>query len=77
MFSQRRVPFPARETIKSTQNQKHLDELLDQSLEETFPASDPPAMLEPAPDSQRTEDAEATGGISGEEDRGSSPDYRE
>jgi hypothetical protein len=30
---------------------KHLDELLDEALEETFPASDPAAILEPAPDS--------------------------
>lgn len=32
------------------QQKKHLDELLDEALRETFPASDPPAMLEPAAD---------------------------
>ncbi len=26
--------------------QKHLDELLDEALEESFPASDPPAIFE-------------------------------
>lgn len=35
---------------------KHLDELLDEALKETFPASDPPAVIEPAPDSQRSEE---------------------
>lgn len=30
-------------------NNKHRQELLDEALDETFPASDPPAMLEPAP----------------------------
>lgn len=30
---------------------KHLDDLLDEALDETFPASDPPAMLEPTPNS--------------------------
>ncbi|MBX6426712.1 MAG: hypothetical protein IRZ09_12415 [Variibacter sp.] len=29
---------------------EHLDALLDEALDQTFPASDPPAMLEPAPD---------------------------
>ena len=29
---------------------KHLDELLDQALEATFPASDPVAMVQPAPE---------------------------
>jgi hypothetical protein len=28
---------------------KHLDELLNEALEDTFPASDPLAILEPAP----------------------------
>jgi hypothetical protein len=35
---------------------KHKNELLDESLEETFPASDPLAMLEPAPNSKRSKD---------------------
>jgi hypothetical protein len=29
---------------------KHFDELLDQALEDTFPASDPVAVLQPAPE---------------------------
>ncbi|GEM_PF-4609000 len=33
------APKPSREEKK-----KHLEELLDESLEETFPASDPPAV---------------------------------
>jgi hypothetical protein len=37
----------------SAEEKQHLNELLDEALEETFPASDPPAMLEPAPDSQQ------------------------
>lgn len=42
---------PDRAKSKVPQRQKkHLDELLDEALEETFPASDPPALLEPAPD---------------------------
>jgi len=31
----------------------HKQDLLDEALEETFPASDPPAMLEPAPRQKR------------------------
>ena len=50
MLSRARVRSPAR---LAKQDQKRLDELLDEALEETFPASHPPAMLEPAPDSQR------------------------
>jgi hypothetical protein len=35
---------------KLTQKEKdRVDELLDDALEHTFPASDPPAMTEPAP----------------------------
>jgi len=34
-------------------NKGHRQELLDEALEETFPASDPPAMLEPAPRQKR------------------------
>jgi hypothetical protein len=29
---------------------KHFDQLLDQALEDTFPASDPVAVLQPAPE---------------------------
>lgn len=35
------------------EKKKHTNELLDEALEETFPASDPPAMLEPVPNSKR------------------------
>jgi hypothetical protein len=34
---------------------KHLDQLLDEALEQTFPASDPPAMLQPVPDGAPSE----------------------
>ncbi|GAB2208864.1 hypothetical protein ROS1_56820 [Roseibium sp. ROS1] len=33
---------------------KYREDLLDEALDETFPASDPPSMLEPAPNSERT-----------------------
>jgi hypothetical protein len=33
---------------------KHTNELLDEALDETFPASDPVAMLEPVPNSKRS-----------------------
>jgi hypothetical protein len=38
---------PARE--RSPRKRQALDELLDEALEATFPASDPIAILEPAP----------------------------
>jgi hypothetical protein len=47
--SQNVPPLPKRPKL-SPQEKKHLDDLLDEALEETFPASDPPAMLEPAAD---------------------------
>lgn len=34
---------------------EHQDELLDEALEETFPASDPVAMIEPAPGAPATD----------------------
>ena len=37
---------PAPKTNNSNKR-KHTEELLDEALRETFPASDPPAMLEP------------------------------
>ncbi|MEX0752689.1 MAG: hypothetical protein WD073_07160 [Xanthobacteraceae bacterium] len=43
-------PSGAKKLKLAPQEKKHLDELLEEALEETFPASDPPAMLEPAPD---------------------------
>ncbi|POF28931.1 hypothetical protein [Roseibium marinum] len=51
------VPIPeetGKKPIKGStpeQTRKHLDDLLDEALDETFPASDPPAMLEPGPES--------------------------
>lgn len=48
------LPSAPKRPKLSPQEKKHLDELLDEALEETFPASDPPAMLEPVPDSQRS-----------------------
>lgn len=41
---------PAAEPESSAEAQKaHLDQLLDEALAETFPASDPPAITQPAP----------------------------
>jgi hypothetical protein len=34
---------------KKRDEKKHIEDLLDEALDETFPASDPPAMTEPAP----------------------------
>jgi hypothetical protein len=42
----------------SRQAKCHLDELLDEALAETFPASDAPAMLEPAPGLAQAEQEE-------------------
>jgi len=57
MTRQAKNPQSARKKPKpSPQEKPHLDELLDEALDETFPASDPPAMLEPAPDGQRSEE---------------------
>jgi len=42
----------------SRNRSRHLDELLDEALADTFPASDPPAMLEPAPDERSRRDQE-------------------
>jgi len=40
----------------SAQQRKHTEELLDEALDETFPASDPVAMIEPGPNSKRSAD---------------------
>jgi hypothetical protein len=44
---ERKSPEP--EDLKSVTNKEkeHDDELLDEALEESFPASDPPALTEP------------------------------
>lgn len=41
-----RKPEPAQDG-KTPAEREHVEELLDESLEDTFPASDPPAMTEP------------------------------
>jgi hypothetical protein len=45
----RKAPAAPKKPQLLQRDKKHLDELLDEALEETFPASDPPAMLEPVP----------------------------
>lgn len=47
------TPKGAKRDKTPNEVKKHLDDLLDEALDETFPASDPPAMLEPAPNSGR------------------------
>ncbi len=44
---------PRVQSSAEKEEQKHLDDLLEEALEETFPASDPLAMLELAPNSHR------------------------
>jgi len=44
-------PKPAEATPESAgKGEKHVDQLLDEALEETFPASDAVAILQPVPD---------------------------
>ena len=45
-----KLPSAPKRPKPSQKSKKHLNELLDEALEETFPASDTPAMLEPAPE---------------------------
>jgi hypothetical protein len=40
----------AKKPKPTAQEKRHLDELLDEALDETFPASDAPALTEPAPE---------------------------
>lgn len=42
-------PSESKKTKSSRRAKRHLDDLLDEALAESFPASDAPAMLEPAP----------------------------
>jgi hypothetical protein len=58
-----RPPSAAR---RASSRRKHADELLDQALADTFPASDPVAALQPAPDIQPDEDPD----IQRDEDEG-------
>ncbi len=44
---------PSRKSVKPAPN-GHVQDLLDEALAESFPASDPPAMLEPAVRQRRT-----------------------
>jgi nicotinate phosphoribosyltransferase len=43
------VPVPAAQLV---QKERPLDRRLDEALEETFPASDPVSMSQPAPDNR-------------------------
>jgi|GEM_PF-3583567 len=40
------------------EKKSHIDEALDEALDESFPASDPPAMTEPAPRAPQDEGPE-------------------
>ncbi len=51
---------PAAELESAAEAQKaHLDQLLDEALAETFPASDPPAITQPAPTAEDGEEKAA------------------
>lgn len=52
----RKPKSAAKNPERSLQEKQHVDELLDEGLKETFPASDPLAILEPAPDQHRPEE---------------------
>jgi hypothetical protein len=45
-------PHPATAGAVVTEKQRRLDRQLDEALEETFPASDPVAISQPAPDNR-------------------------
>ena len=47
----KKLPSGRKKPKPPEQDEKHREELLDEALKQTFPASDPPAMLEPVPDS--------------------------
>jgi hypothetical protein len=46
----RKLPSAATARKRTLAEKQHENELLDEALRETFPASDPPAMIQPAPD---------------------------
>ena len=50
MAERKRKAPAAGEKAKPASKRKHQEELLDEALEESFPASDAVAMIEPAPD---------------------------
>lgn len=64
MSGRHSTPSPAE---PAAEDREHLDALLDEALDETFPASDPPAILEPAPGP----------GARGDEERSEEPADRE
>ena len=49
-------PSAPKKPQPSPREKKHTDELLDEALKATFPASDPLAMLEPVPDDGESDD---------------------
>jgi len=49
-------PSSAKKPKPSQAEKNHISELLDEALDETFPASDPVAMTEPVPNSKRSDD---------------------
>jgi hypothetical protein len=50
-----KLPSSSKKPRPSQPDKKHQNELLDEALEETFPASDPLAMIEPVPDSSQAD----------------------
>jgi hypothetical protein len=46
----------AKESPRATKARKHREELLDEALDESFPASDPPAISAPHPKPGEVED---------------------
>jgi len=53
MAERPRKRSPSPKKPKTSSDKRHREELLDEALEDTFPASDPVAMIEPAPDSEK------------------------
>lgn len=51
-------PSTAKKPKPSKEEKNHINKLLDEALDETFPASDPVAMTEPVPNSKRSDDGE-------------------
>jgi hypothetical protein len=54
----RKAASAQRQVSSGPKTKRHLDDLLDQALEQTFPASDTPALIEPV-DSVVTPPAES------------------
>jgi hypothetical protein len=51
-------PSTAKKPKPTQKDKNHVNKLLDEALDETFPASDPVAMTEPVPNSKRSDDDE-------------------